>query len=513
MEEKTPSKSKEVEQRRESKCYNCNKEGHIAKNCDKAKRERGSYECGSTDHLMRDCKKKKQTTAVVAATNSKESQGEISNVIVPHECENEYRRQAEVQMSADKLECRFIADSQLDTACPVSLIKARFVPPSLIMREKSERYEGINESALEIQGVIRAKICVENAIAEDVTLRIVPERTMKCDALLGRDVLKKLGLTKIKQSRECEVKSIANEILSIDVSEVVSSEVDRLDINPDLPYAVKCRVIEKFQMKYLQAEKPKEPKIKAELKLNIKDKQPFHHAPSKLTIGEKSKLRAILDDLLERGIIRPSISEYASRTVLEKKDESTWLRIDFRTLNKVTARENHPLPIIEEHVEALEGKHYFTSLDLKEGFHQVGVHEDSIKYTVFIMPFGQFEYVKMPFGLKNASARFQRYINDVFEPLIRDGLILVYIDDFLIATETVEEHMEALDRVFEVLVENKLELRQNKCKFMYEKIDFLGYVISNSGIVKRCRNSGSKKLSNAYMYSRCAKFLKFVIIL
>jgi len=76
------------------------------------------------------------------------------------------------------------------------------------------------------------------------------------------------------------------------------------------------------------------------------------------------------------------------------------------------------LPIIEEQIEALEGKRYFTSLDLKEGFHHVNVHKDSIKYTAFITPFGQFEYAKMTFGLKNASARFQRYVNEIFEPLI-----------------------------------------------------------------------------------------------
>lgn len=82
----------------------------------------------------------------------------------------------------------------------------------------------------------------------------------------------------------------------------------------------------------------------------------------------------------------------------------------------------------------------------------------------------------MPFELKNASARFQRY--EMFEPLIITGLILVHIDDFLIATKIAEEHLEALDRVIKILVENKLELRLNKCRFMYEEIEFLGYKIS-----------------------------------
>lgn len=332
-----------------------------------------------------------------------------------------------MQISADKLECKLIMDSQLDTVYPVSLIKSKFIPPSLVMLTESERYESINESALEVRGNIKARICVENKTAEDVIFRIVPERTMKYDALLGRDVLRKLGFTIAKQSRNNEVQNTVNEILNIDVSEVVNNEIDKLDINPDLPYPIKCQVKEKFQKQYLQAEAPTEPKIKAELKLIVKDKQPFHHAHSRLTIGEKSKLRAILNDLLGRGIIRHSVSEYASKTVLvRKKDGSKRLCIDFRALNKITARENYPLPVIEEQIEALEKKKYFTSLDLKEGFHHVKVHEDSVKYTDFITPFGQFEYVRMPFRLKNASARFQRYVNEIFEPLIRAGLVLVY---------------------------------------------------------------------------------------
>lgn len=84
----------------------------------------------------------------------------------------------------------------------------------------------------------------------------------------------------------------------------------------------------------------------------------------------------------------------------------------------------------------------------------------------------------MPFGLKNAPARFQRFVNDILNDLIRSGDVVVYMDDFLVATETIEKHLEVLDRIFRLLVENKLELRLSKCHFLYEEIEFLGYVIS-----------------------------------
>ena len=477
------SRFEDAEHRQESKCYNCNKEGHIAKNCDKPKRDRGScFECGLMDHQFRDCKKRKQATTT-AVSNSKKPEGQISSVAVTRECENEYRHQAEVQIRTDIIDCKFFVDSQLDSGCPISLIKERLIPLNLIKQYENECYEGINGSVLEIKGIIEAKIFVMDATSENVVLRVVPEYTMKCDALLGRDALKKLGLTIVKQLKKHEVENITPDILNIEVNVVVNEKVVELNVNQNLPIAIKNQVIDHFQSNYLLPERPAQPKIKAELKLNVENKQPFHYAPSRLTIDEKKKVQIILDDLLERGIIRPSVSEYASRTVLvRKKDGGIRLCIDFRTLNKITARENYPIPLIEEQVEALEGKRYFTSLDLKEGFHHVYIHKDSVKYTAFITPFGQFEYVKMPFGLKNASARFQRYINEIFEPMIRSGMILVYIDDFLIATKTVEEHLEVLDRVFKLMVENKLELRLEKCRFLYEEIEYLGYKISDEGL-------------------------------
>lgn len=159
------------------------------------------------------------------------------------------------------------------------------------------------------------------------------------------------------------------------------------------------------------------------------------------------------------------------------------LCIDYRELNKITARDNYPLPVIKDQIDSLRGKRYFSLLDLKDGFHHVLMSKDSVKYTAFVTPFGQYEYVRMPFGLKNAPARFQRYVNEILGELIRRGDLVAYIDDFMIATETVEKHLEVLNEVYYLLVQNLLELRLDKCQFLWDEIEFLGYVVSEKGYV------------------------------
>lgn len=119
---------------------------------------------------------------------------------------------------------------------------------------------------------------------------------------------------------------------------------------------------------------------------------------------------------------------------------------------------------------------------MKDGFHQVQVNEDTIKYTAFVTPIGQYEYLDMPFGLKTATAKFSRFVNAVLEEPIKAGHVLAYVDDFLIATDSIEEHFKILSQIFELLVKNKLELRIDKCKFLTTEIEYLGYIIKENTV-------------------------------
>lgn len=191
-------------------------------------------------------------------------------------------------------------------------------------------------------------------------------------------------------------------------------------------------------------------------------------------------MKKIIEDLLNKEIISPSESPYASAIVMVSKKSGQFRKcVDYRALNKLTIRDNYPLSLIEECLEYLGGKKYFSSLDLKNGFFHVKVAEESKKYTSFVTTYGQYEYNRMPFGLRNAPAVFQRFIHSCLKEFINAGII---IDDILIATEDLDDHMAVLDDVLRGLSKRCLELNLNKCKFAYTTIEFLGYSATAEGI-------------------------------
>lgn len=150
-----------------------------------------------------------------------------------------------------------------------------------------------------------------------------------------------------------------------------------------------------------------------------------------------------------------------------------------KPLNQSTCHHSGQFPHSNDwrssNLDTLRNRKYFTTLDLKDGFHHIPVDESSVKYTSFVTPLGQFEFVKMPFGLTNAPRLFQRYLNYVFCDLIRQNKILLYLDDILIATETLIEHYDILREVLTLCRSHNLELSLDKCSFLFTSTVYLGY--------------------------------------
>ena len=196
----------------------------------------------------------------------------------------------------------------------------------------------------------------------------------------------------------------------------------------------------------------------------------------------KSELNAIVDEMLEDNIVRPSSSPWNSPIILvKKKDGSFRPCVDFRKLNAITTADKFPLPRIQELLQSLHGAKYFSNLDLQSSYWQTALHEDDKQKTAFSTDKGHFEFERMPFGLRNAPSIFSRLMSVALAGLI--GLsVFVYLDDIVVISKTQEEHFRILESVFCKLREANLRLSLKKCKFFKPKIKFLGHEINSQGI-------------------------------
>ncbi len=222
--------------------------------------------------------------------------------------------------------------------------------------------------------------------------------------------------------------------------------------------------------------------VGVEHRIDIGDHKPVHQAPYRTSYKEKQVIKEQVQEMLERGIIRPSTSEFASPVVLVKKKDGKYrFCIDFRNLNKISRKDVFPLPRIDDTLHALNASLYYTCLDLFSGYWHIGIAEEDKHKTAFITPEGLYEFNVLCFGLCSAPATFQRYMNKVIGGL-KWKSSLVYLDDIIIFSKTFEEHLVHVREVFERLSKYNLRLNPKKCEFLCQVVKFLGYVVSKSGI-------------------------------
>ncbi|GFU36130.1 retrovirus-related Pol polyprotein from transposon 297 [Trichonephila clavipes] len=236
----------------------------------------------------------------------------------------------------------------------------------------------------------------------------------------------------------------------------ITDDIPKFDIGPEIPKQTRNDV-EALLICY-RPNKIKTTDI--ELSITVTDAKPIYHSPRRLPFTERDIIDKQIDEWTQNGVIEPCSSAYAIQVlVVHKKDGSPRVCIDFRKLNRVLVKDHYPLPLIEDILDKLQDTRVFSTIDLRNGFFHVPVNKQSRPYTSFVTQNGQFQFLKMPFGLSTCPSRFQRFINTVFRDLVVQGIVLPYMDDIVILAKNESEAIE---------IDSK------------KKIEFLGHIIENN---------------------------------
>ena len=197
---------------------------------------------------------------------------------------------------------------------------------------------------------------------------------------------------------------------------------------------------------------------------------------------ELKELKLQLQEFLEKGFIRPSVSPWGAPVLFfKKKDGTLRLCIDYRQLNKLTIKKKYSLPRIDDLFDQLKGASIFAKIDLRSGYHKLRIKEVDVHKTTFRTRYGHYEFLVMLFGWTNAPPAFIDLMNRIFRPYA-DQFVVVFIDDILVYSKDREDHDTHLRVVLETLRKEQLYAKLSKCEFWLNEVSFLGHIVSKEGI-------------------------------
>ncbi|GFU58772.1 retrovirus-related Pol polyprotein from transposon 17.6 [Trichonephila clavipes] len=349
----------------------------------------------------------------------------------------------------------------------------RIMDPTKLSKNKM-LLTGIGEAQVTTIGSFEHEFKIDDE-NYSLTWHVVPADKLKFEAVIGSDLLEQALISFTKEG--VKFNKYENHAQLMQIS---AENLQELDLRH-----VENRQIKKELEKLIQDYKPeKTASTDVTMRIILKNEEPVCQHPRRLAFTERQEVNKQIEEWLNEGIIRPSSSEYASPIVMvKKKDGSSRMCSDYRKLNQKLVKDKFPLPIIEDVLDTLQEAKVYSTLDLRNGFFHVDVDDYCRKYTSFIVPDGQFEFNKVPFGLSTSPGVFQRYVSSIFRDLTRKGIVISYLDDLVIPAKNEQEGLEKLKIIFEVAKKYGLEIKFKKSQFLKKKIEFLGHIVE-SGTIK-----------------------------
>lgn len=310
---------------------------------------------------------------------------------------------------------------------------------------------------------------------------VVPKNAINAQLLIGMDILNSANYVISNDCVQLTERVEENETdynnhhwvqqISVDVEELVVPDKFRDKITS---LVEQCQCRNNSQVKRCSVEMEIVPDAQL---------RPFRDPPRRLAYSEEKAVNEQVDEWLQKGIVRASTSDFASRVVVvKKKDGSNRVCVDYRKLNAGVLKDGFPVPIVDEVLEKLQAAKWFTIMDLENGFFHVPIKEESKKYTAFVTQRGLFEFNRAPFGFCNSPAVFIRFVSDVFRDLISANVLDLYMDDIVIHGKTDSECFEKTALVLKTAAENGLRVKWKKCHFIQQSISFLGHHVKNGTV-------------------------------